>query len=192
MSSLVLTGDTSGQVTLAAPAVAGSNTITLQAATATSSVNTLGTAVIASGTSVDFASIPSWVKRITVLFSGVSTSGTSKLLVRIGTGGVPTTSGYSSQTSALYTTIAFSSETTGFQIYYDTSTFVISGSMVLHNITGNTWVMNGGGGNPTTTAFTWTAGGTIALAGVLNFLRVTTLNGTDTFDAGTVNIFYEG
>jgi hypothetical protein len=33
MSSLVLTGDTSGQVTLAAPAVAGSNTLTLPAAT---------------------------------------------------------------------------------------------------------------------------------------------------------------
>ena len=33
MSSLVLTGDTSGQVTIAAPAVAGTNTATLPAAT---------------------------------------------------------------------------------------------------------------------------------------------------------------
>jgi hypothetical protein len=40
MSSLVLTGDTSGQVTLAAPAVAGSNTITLPAATGNALVST--------------------------------------------------------------------------------------------------------------------------------------------------------
>lgn len=35
MASLVLTGDTSGQVTIAAPAVAGTNTATLPAATGT-------------------------------------------------------------------------------------------------------------------------------------------------------------
>ena len=40
MSSLVLTGDTSGQVTLAAPAVAGSNTVTLPAATGNVLVST--------------------------------------------------------------------------------------------------------------------------------------------------------
>lgn len=33
MASLILTGDTSGQVTLAAPAVAGTNTVTLPAST---------------------------------------------------------------------------------------------------------------------------------------------------------------
>jgi hypothetical protein len=33
MSSVVISGDTSGQVTLAAPAVAGSNTLTLPAST---------------------------------------------------------------------------------------------------------------------------------------------------------------
>lgn len=35
MASLVLTGDTSGQVTIAAPAVAGTNTLTLPATTGT-------------------------------------------------------------------------------------------------------------------------------------------------------------
>ena len=44
-----------------------------------------GTAVAStSGTSVDFTSIPSWVKRITVMFNGVSTSGTSNPLVQLG------------------------------------------------------------------------------------------------------------
>jgi len=36
---------------------------------------TLATAQTASGTAVDFTGIPSWVKRITVMFSGVSTNG---------------------------------------------------------------------------------------------------------------------
>jgi hypothetical protein len=71
MSSLVIAGDTSGQVTIAAPAVAGTNTLTLQAATATNAVNTLATAVAStSGTAIDFTALPSWVKRITVMFSG--------------------------------------------------------------------------------------------------------------------------
>jgi hypothetical protein len=79
MSSLVLTGDTSGQVTIAAPAVAGTNTLTLQAATATSAVNTLSTAVAStSGTAIDFTNLPPWVKRITVMFQGTSHSATAK------------------------------------------------------------------------------------------------------------------
>jgi len=56
---------------------------------------TSGTAVAStSGTSIDFTSIPSWVKSITVMFSAVSTSGTSDVIVRLGTGGSPETSGY--------------------------------------------------------------------------------------------------
>jgi hypothetical protein len=55
---------------------------------------TSGTAVAStSGVSIDFTSIPSWVKRITVMFSGVSTNGTSPLQVQLGTsGGVDATS----------------------------------------------------------------------------------------------------
>ena len=39
-----------------------------------------------SGTSIDFTSIPSWVKRITVMFNGVSTNGSNNLLIQIGLG----------------------------------------------------------------------------------------------------------
>ena len=95
MSSLVISGDTSGTVSLTAAAIAGSNTITVQAATGTMSVNTLATAVAStSGTSIDFISLPSWVKRITVMFSGVSTNSTSNYLIQLGTGSTTfTTSG---------------------------------------------------------------------------------------------------
>ena len=48
-----------------------------------------GTAVAStSGTSNDFTSIPSWVKRITVMFNGVSTNGTSPVQLQIGAGSV--------------------------------------------------------------------------------------------------------
>jgi hypothetical protein len=84
MSSVVISGDTSGAITVSAPLVAGTNTLTLQAATATSAVNTLGTSVAStSGTSIDFTGLPSWVKRVIVMFSGVSGSGTSHLLIQL-------------------------------------------------------------------------------------------------------------
>jgi hypothetical protein len=35
-------------------------------------------------------------------------------------------------------------------------------------------------------------GGSIALAALLTAVRITTVNGTDTFDAGSINILYEG
>ena len=96
MSSLVISGDTSGTVTVAAPAIAGSNTLTLQAATGTMSVNTLGTSVAStSGTAIDFTGLPSWIKRITIQFQGVSLSSTANILVQLGTGSTTfTTSGY--------------------------------------------------------------------------------------------------
>ena len=46
-----------------------------------------------SGVSVGFTSIPSWVKRITMLLNGISTTGTSDIAVRIGSGSY-VTSGY--------------------------------------------------------------------------------------------------
>ena len=185
MSSLVLTGDTSGQVTLAAPAVAGTNTLTLQAATATMSVNTLSTAVPStSGTSIDFTALPSWVKRITVMFSGVSTNNTSNYLIQLGTGSTTfTTSGYVSSCRS-------ATSTAGFLIVDGpTAASLVSGAITLTNFSGNTWVSSGvlqisGGG-------AYYSSGVIALAAQLTAVRITSVT-PDTFDAGSVNILYEG
>jgi hypothetical protein len=153
-----------------------------------------GTAVTASGTSVDFTSIPSWVKRITVMFSGVSTSGTAHLLIQAGTGGTPTTSGYNSVSvyglSSASGTSGISS-TAGYIMYTANATYVNSGSLVITNVTGNTWVADGIISNTVTTIYTATTSGNVSLAGALNMVRITTSNGTDTFDAGTINILYE-
>jgi hypothetical protein len=194
MSSVIISGDTSGTVTVAAPAVAGSNTLTLQAATATNSVNVLATAVAStSGTSIDFTSLPSWVKRITVMFSGVSMSATNNVQVQLGTGSTTyTTSGYGSNFSIQgSSSITTSAASTGFVItQLSTAAGVFSGQVVIANLTGNTWAENGLLGETSGTRIVSSAG-SIALGAALTAVRITSVS-TDTFDAGTINILYEG
>lgn len=197
MSSVVISGDTSGAITLSAPAVAGTNTITLPAGTGSvvvSGINsaiTAGTAVAStSGTSIDFTSIPSWVKRITVMFNGISTNGTANPLIQIGSGSV-TTTGYVS-TGGIFngsSGTASSSSTAGYVIGSGTAAALISGQMVLTLISGNIWVSSHAARTDTSNVVT--GGGTGTLSGALDRVRITTTNGTDTFDAGSINILYE-
>ena len=151
----------------------------------------LGTSVVStSGTSFDFTGIPSWAKRVTVMIAGVS-AGTASKIVQIGAGSI-TTTGYSGGGGALATAASGStSSTVGFLFGLSTlAADVLSGIMTLQNITGNTWVASFAGGSPTGNQALM-AGGFIALGGTLDRLRITTTNGTDTFDAGTINIMWE-
>ena len=192
MSSVVISGDTSGTVTVAAPAVAGSNTLTLQAATATSAVNTLATAVAStSGTSIDFTGLPAWIKRITVMFSGVSTNGSSNWQVQIGSGSF-TVTGYVGSSTLLDSVVSSTAFTAGFGVRANAATIAVSGALVLTLVTGNTWAASGTFSGSTSAVSTITSGGVLALSGTLDRVRITTVNGTDTFDAGSVNILYEG
>ena len=145
-----------------------------------------------SGTAIDFTGIPSWAKRITLMLNGVSTNGTSLLQVQIGSGSF-TTTGYLSGASTVGGTnvAAGVNSTTGFITEGGGAASVIRyGTVTLVNITGNTWVMSSAGGR-SDGAFAQVGGGTLALGGVLDRVRLTTVNGTDTFDAGSVNILYE-
>jgi len=156
-----------------------------------------GTAVAStSGTSIDFTGLPSWVKRITVMFQGVSTSGTSTVQVQLGTGAGPTftTSGYLGASMAVASTTGTAGEQngTGFRIYANSvAASVNHGNIFISNLTGNTWSLSSVLGQSDTARVSW-AGGSIALAAALTAVRITTVNGTDTFDAGNINIFYEG
>jgi hypothetical protein len=195
MSSIVISGDTSGAVTVSAPAIAGSNTLTLQAATATSAVNKLETAVTCAGqTSIDFTGIPSWVKRITVMFAGVSTSGTSPLLVQLAYGSSTIeNSGYSGSISQSAASTYF---TTGFLARYNQAAAAThSGLMTLVTSGSNLWVENSVVGT-TATNDTASGAGFKTIGGTLNQIRITTVNGLDTFDttpsAGTINLLLEG
>jgi hypothetical protein len=188
MSSVVISGDTSGAITVSAPAVAGTNTLTLQAGTGTNSMNTLATAVAStSGTSIDFTSIPSWVKRITVMFSGVSLSGTDNLLVQIGSGSL-STSGYVSGGFGYGATV---NSTAGFIIPSGSAARLTTAQVVITNISGNVWIASCVYGADVATVGGGVSTGNITLGNTLDRVSVTR-TGTNTFDAGTINILYEG
>lgn len=150
-----------------------------------------GTAVTASGTSVDFTSIPSWVRRITVMFSGISTNGASLLLVQLGDSGGVETTGYVSSGGLFNNANAtsVSSSTAGFIMAGASAAGVRSGHLIITNMTGNQWVSSHSMKFDTTNIVT--GGGDKTLSDVLTQVRITTVNGTDTFDAGTINIIYE-
>jgi hypothetical protein len=193
------TGATTAALALAAllPSQTGNagKALVTDATTATwTTINgiTSGTAVAStSGTAIDFITIPSTTKRITVMFAGVSTSGTSSHLLQLGTSAGVTTSGYICSAVRFFQsgTIATNNFTTGFGTN-SADAGLYSGSIVISKFSGNNWVVQGNIGMDTT-LFHVTAG-SISLAAVLDRIRITTVNGTDTFDAGSINILYEG
>lgn len=193
---LQLKGTTSGTVSLAVPAVAGTNTITFPSGSGTVTVNGLnsnivsGTAVAStSGTTIDFTGIPSWAKRITVMFNGVSLNSANNLIVQLGTSSGVTSTGYLSTSSRVAATVQTSSVTNGFNINNAIATEVVSGLMTITNISGNIWISSHS--MKLSTGTTGSGGGDVTLGGVLDRVRITSVNGTDTFDAGSINILYE-
>jgi len=150
-----------------------------------------GTAVAStSGTSIDFTSIPSWVKRVTVMFNGVSTSGSSFGLVQLGTSSGVTATGYTGSNAFSGASSTGANSTTGFGFGNNGASFTFSGHMIIANVSGNIWVASFSGGS-TNTSLACMGGGNVTLSAVLDRVRITTINGTDTFDAGSINILYE-
>jgi hypothetical protein len=125
------------------------------------------------------------------MFAGVSTNGTSAILFQLGTSSGPTTSGYLGGGARFGTTgMAGALYTAGFGVNIAVSTDTYSGAFVITNLNSNTWAAQGSLGC-TGGSVAFTSAGSIALAAVLDRVRITTANGTDTFDAGTINIMYE-
>lgn len=157
---------------------------------------TQGTAVNStSGTSIDFTGLPAWCKRITVMFQGVSTNGTSPVCALVGTSSGIVSTGYSAGGMRSFVS---ANDSVGVQ----TVRFLVDaagqdsgasrhGHMVLTNLSGNVWVQSSitsrSDGNASSNC-----GGSITLSGTLDRVRITTVNGTDTFDAGSINLLLEG
>jgi hypothetical protein len=147
-----------------------------------------------SGTSIDFTGIPSWAKKITVMFNGVSTNGTSNIICQAGTSsGIVSTSYLGGLTTAGGTNGALGVNiTTGFgAIFHDSAANINHGITTILNITGNSWVSNSTNYRSNSNYGSF-GSSLITLSETLNRLRLTTVNGTDTFDAGSVNILIEG
>ncbi len=188
---IILKGATSGQVTLDTPAIAGTNNLELPAATGTIQLLKLETSqATTSGTFKDFTGIPSWAKKITVMLNSVSTNGTSLVQVQIGTSSGIETTGYLSGNSA--SNFLSSGFMTGAN---NIATDWRIGAMTITLLGSNLWIMSGSIGASASGAVSgqsYAMMGNKTLSGTLDRVRITTVNGTDTFDNGSVNILIEG
>jgi hypothetical protein len=198
------TDNGSNYVRLIAPTSVTSNqTITLPDGTGTVAVNGVN-GVLVSGTAItltnqtapEFTSIPSWAKRVTLIFSNVSTNGSSVPQIRLGAGSIDATS-YSQgngQVVNAAATVASVNPTTGFALNGNSwsSTVVVHGKLefVLLDSSTNLWVVSGVLGRSDAGVIVF-LGGSKTLGGSLDRIRVTTVNGTDQYKSGQLNIMWE-
>lgn len=145
-----------------------------------------------SGTSIDFTSIPPWARKITIQFVAVSTSGTDNILVQIGDSGGAENSGYSSTASFVANTVVDTASTAGFIV---TSGPIAASSaqygavtLTLEDAPTFTWVSTG---LLTRDGAMQVSAGSKATSAALDRVRITTTGGSDTFDAGAINVMYE-
>jgi hypothetical protein len=167
---------------------------TITSSTVNGGTITLGTAITTtSGTAIDFTGIPSWAKKVTVTLSGVSTSGASNIEIRLGTSSGIEATGYGGTVFvAQSTSVGNSNISTGFLVdATTTSTDSRSGTCILSSQGNTVWAGFGVFGLTNYSRYS-SFSGTKQVSGVLDRVRVATVNGTDTFDAGTINIMYEG
>ena len=146
-----------------------------------------------SGTSIDFTGIPSGVKRITVMYAGITMNASANLLIQIGDSGGIEITGYASAAGDYVPTANHTSSTAGFVCSGSTTygSNAARGVIVLNleDASDFSWVAqcSGSGSQPNTFAGT----GNKSLSAVLDRVRITTVAGTSTFTAGSINILYE-
>lgn len=165
-------------------------------ATITANLNklSLGTPLATtSGTAQTFTGLPTGIRRITMNLTGVSLSGTDNLLLQIGPSGGLETTGYVS--SSIIVVSAASSgtavtSTSGIILNVASAAVTVGGRFILEleNSSTNTWVCTFHGLSSSNNIPL--SCGTKSLAGVLSQISLTR-TGTDTFDAGEINIIYE-
>lgn len=209
-NGLAFSSDNTGILNILTGSGAGTNALTIDASqnvvatanltvtgtvTATGGVSggiRSGTAVTASGTSVDFTSLPTGLKRITVMLNGVSTNGTSTIRFQLGDSGGIETTGYAGVCTQIGSTVSSITSTSGFDSTADTSASQTrNGSLVFALLGSNIWTVFGGYNIATGGAFQYLFTGSKTLSDTLDRIRITTVNGTDTFDAGSINILFE-
>lgn len=147
-----------------------------------------------SGTSKDFTGIPAWCNRVTLILSGVSTSGTVALLLQLGDAGGVENTGYSGMVSLVHSSgvSTYTGVTSGVPLTYSAmgAADTYYGTVVLVRVAGNAWVISGSVYSSSTLYQLNPVGGK-TLSDTLDRIRLTTTNGTDVFDAGQINILYE-
>ena len=158
----------------------------LRATLASGTANT----TVSGGTVIIHDGIPTWARRVTILYSGLSTNGTNPIVIQAGSGTFKTT-GYLGAAAVIEGTTGY---TVGFGIGNSnvSNADLHHGTIVLNllNSSTNTWVASGTAARSDAVEAGFT-GGAVALAGALDRIRITTVGGTDLFDAGVTNIMWE-
>lgn len=163
-------------------------------ASTTASAFTSGTPVAStSGTAIDFA-IPSWAKKITVMFHDVSKSSNANFRFQLGDSGGVETTGYKSAGSAITGSNAaqVANSTSGFDMNGDgSSSAVVSGGITFDLLSAAAflWTANGCFAR-TDSAAQFFIAGSKSLSEALTTIRITTTSGSDTFDFGNINVLY--
>jgi hypothetical protein len=195
-TGLVQSADTSGIIELQSngttKATVSSSGLAIGQYNPSTSLITNGTAATPSAvTFTDFTGIPSWVKRITVMFNGVSLNNTANILIQLGTTSGFASTGYTSTSITLNNASgsAGSSSTNGFLVFDGTASYVFQGSCVISLVSSNSYVSSHSYLINTTNIVI--GSGSISLGGTLNSVRIISSDNTGTFDAGTINILYE-
>lgn len=177
-----LTGTT--VATIVDPTIPTSGSATLSPKVSFAAVNST------TGTSIDFTGIPSWVRQVTVMFAGVSTNGISSIMIQIGDSGGIETTGYLGSSTVHAAGSGYANYTTGFGVFTNQSATTISGSVTISLLGSNRWVASGVTGMENAAGCSLT-GGQKTLSATLDRVRITTVNGTDAFDTGIINVMYE-
>lgn len=156
--------------------------------------DTLTNVTTTGGTSIDFTGIPSWARRVTLLFDTLSTSGNSVVTVRVGNADPPEVTGYvgglAGESAGVMISTAFSS---GFRLEAAcAATSSRRGRVVLERVSGNTWEACVSSSSVTGVSSHLSGAGSISLGGTLDRVRLTTEGGADTFDVVNVSLFWEG
>lgn len=138
---------------------------------------------------VDFTGIPSTAKRITVMFSGVSLNGTSNILVQLGDSGGFEITGYA---SVVGNNAATATSTAGLIATSNGAAgSILSGMVIITLINTNSWVSTVTLGDTSNTQTPYAGGGAKSTSDTLDRIRITTVNGSDLFDAGSINVMWE-
>ena len=146
-----------------------------------------------SGTNYFIYPPATWVKRITISLSGVSTVAADSLLVQLGTSTGFLTTGYVSDSAGTNGTGGaggWVTATNGFIIRQEGAIGSSSGHILLTHVNENVWVSSHTVATENS-GVVCIGGGSIALPGQLDRVRLITAGGTTTFDSGWISFLYD-
>jgi len=143
-------------------------------------------------TSYEWTSLPTSIMEIKITLTDVSLSGTNNLAIEIGDSGGYETASYSAL-SMRVDSATLASSTANFPISGGGSAAadLVSGWVILKNVSGNTWVISGGTGTTAGTDKMYVCSGTKTLSAALDKVKLRS-SGSDTFDSGTALLSYYG